>query len=166
MRPAGVVSRQLLTDNAPMDTNWTMRTVLEGDADTIARHNQYREVDAGKRPGYAAWVEPRIRQGAYVGRLAVVAGTVVAGAGAVLLDWGPTRANPCGQMARVVNVFTAEGWRRRGIARALLEAVLKDCEVRGIREFNLAASPDGQSLYAALGFKPYPAEMRRRVEAT
>lgn len=142
---------------------WTLRRTASTDAQLVAAHGQYREADAARRPGYAAWVRSRIERGSYIGWLAVVEGTVVGGAGAVLLDWGPTRANPCGEMARVVNVFTDEPWRRRGIARALVEAVLRDCEDKGIREFNLAASPDAAPLYAALGFAPYPAEMRRRV---
>ena len=146
-----------------MENDWTRRRATPADADRIAAHGQYREADAARRPGYAAWVAPRISSGAYVGWLAKGGGQVVGGAGAVLLDWGPTRSNPCGQMARVVNVFIDEAWRRRGVARALIEAVLRDCEERGIREFNLAATPDAAPLYASLGFVSYPAEMRRRV---
>ena len=81
----------------------------------------------------------------------------------MLLEWGPIRANPGGRMARIVNVFVDAAWRRLGIARALTQAVLRDCEDTGVCEFNLAASPDAQHLYAALGFEAYPAEMRRRV---
>jgi GNAT superfamily N-acetyltransferase len=66
-------------------------------------------------------------------------------------------------MARVVNVFTDAAWRRHGIARALLQNVLADCEALGVREFNLGATPDARSLYSSLGFQSYPAEMRRRV---
>ena len=98
--------------------------------------------------------------------LAVDGDVVVGGAGAVLLDWGPTRANPGGRMARVVNVFTAENWRRRGIARALLQEVLRRCEDLGVREFNLGATEAGRQLYRSLGFSEYPAEMRRRVDAS
>ncbi len=148
-----------------METTWSMRRATDADAGRIATHGQYREADAIHRPGYAAWVAPRIASGHYLGWLATDGEQVVGGAGAVLLDWGPTRANPGGRMARIVNVFVAEAWRRRGIARALTQAVLRDCEERGIREFNLAASADAARLYAALGFEPYPAEMRRRVAA-
>jgi GNAT superfamily N-acetyltransferase len=97
--------------------------------------------------------------------LAVDGDVVVSGAGAVLLDWGPTRANPGGQMARVVNVFTLENWRRRGIARALLQEVLRRCEDLGVCEFNLGATQAGRKLYRSLGFDEYRAEMRRRVSS-
>ncbi len=134
-----------------------------GDAEQVAAHGCYREEDAARQPGYAAWVAPRIETGRYIGWLAIQDGVVVGGAGAVLLDWGPTRANPGGQMARVVNVFTAEALRGRGMARELLRAVMQQCEALGVREFNLGATPEGRGLYRSLGFEDYPAEMRRRV---
>ncbi len=65
-------------------------------------------------------------------------------------------------MARIVNVFTSETQRGRGIARQLLQAVLADCEARGVREFSLGASAAGRSIYRELGFETYEAEMRRR----
>ncbi len=66
-------------------------------------------------------------------------------------------------MARIVNVFVEEPLRGRGVARELLQVVMRQCEALGVREFNLAATEDGRSLYRSLGFADYPAEMRRRV---
>jgi len=137
--------------------------VLAGDAQQVAAHGCHRDEDAARRPGYAAWVGPRIAAGHYVGWFAMQDGEVVGGAGAVLLDWGPTRANPGGQMARIVNVFTVPALRGQGMARELLQAVLRQCEALGVREFNLGATPEGRGLYRSLGFEDYPAEMRRRV---
>ncbi|MGN6525282.1 MAG: GNAT family N-acetyltransferase [Burkholderiaceae bacterium] len=147
-----------------MPDAWTIRPVAPDDAARVAAHRGFAPSDAEGAAGYAAWLRPRIASGTYVGRLAIAAdGGVVGGAGAVLLDWGPTRGNPGGTMARIVNVFTDEPWRRRGIARALLQAVLARCEAAGVREFNLGATPEAAALYASLGFDPYPSEMRRRV---
>ena len=143
--------------------HWRERAVGTSDSEHVAAHGCYRDEDAARRPQYAAWVRPRIRTGTYVGWLALDGDVVVGGAGAVLLDWGPTRANPCGTMARIVNVFTAPEWRGRGVARSLIEAVMSACEGRGIREFNLAATTEARGLYSALGFDSYAAEMRRRV---
>lgn len=148
-----------------MTLDWTLRPAVGADAEVVAAHGCYREEDAARRPSYGAWVRPRIEASSYVGVLAVDGDVVVGGAGAVLLDWGPTRANPGGQMARVVNVFTVENWRRRGIARALLQEVLRRCEGLGVREFNLGATEAGRELYRSLGFNEYPAEMRRRVSS-
>jgi GNAT superfamily N-acetyltransferase len=150
-------------ENAGMDEFWTLRRVLPSDAPQVAAHACFREADAGRRVAYAEWVKPRIGSGRYLGVFAMDKDAVIAGAGAVLLDWGPTRANPNGQMARVANVFTAETHRRQGVARSLMAQLLQQCEALGVREFNLATTPDGRALYQALGFEDYPAEMRRRV---
>ena len=143
---------------------WDIRPVGIDDAEQVATHGCYRSDDAARRPAYAAWVRARIEAGRYVGWFALIDGIVVGGAGAILLDWGPTRANPGGQMARIVNVFTDDALRGRGIARSLLNEVMRQCEQRdGVREFNLGATPNGRALYSSLGFEDYPAEMRRRV---
>jgi GNAT superfamily N-acetyltransferase len=146
-----------------MTLSWSIRRALPEDARHVAAHGAYQAGDEGRRQGYETWVGPRIESGAYVGWLAVSGEQVVGGAGAVLLDWGPTRSNPCGTMARVVNVFTVPEWRGNGIARTLLRLVCDHCEASGIREFNLAATAEARHLYLSFGFEVYGAEMRRRV---
>ena len=148
-----------------MKIHWSERKVLPSDAELVAAHGCYRKEDEGRRAAYAEWVELRIGAGRYVGMLAVREDEVIGGAGIVLLDWGPTRSNPCGQMGRVVNVFTDEAFRGNGIARSLLKGLLAHCETLGVREFNLGATPDGRALYQSLGFVDYPPEMRRRLQA-
>ena len=105
------------------------------------------------------WLAPRIERGTYVGFVADDKGIVIAGAGAVLLDWGPTRGEPSGTRARIVNVFTDHDRRGRGIAKALIDSVMVACAELGVRVFSLAASPDGASMYRSLGFVPYENEM-------
>jgi len=147
-----------------METNWSLRRVVPSDSEKVAAHGLWNEsASSARRIAYAAWVRPRIESGGYVGWLATNGDVVFAGAGAILLDWGPTRANPGGVMARVNNVFTEASWRRRGVARALLVAVLEECESLGVREFNLGATEEAHPLYASLGFESYAPEMRRRV---
>src|SRR4051812_7355817 len=119
-----------------MTPAWSIRRASPEDARHVAAHGAYQAGDESRRQGYETWVGPRIESGAYAGWLAVSGEQVVGGAGAVLLDWGPTRSNPCGTMARVVNVFTVPEWRRRGVARSLLRLVCDHCEALGIREFN------------------------------
>ncbi len=66
-------------------------------------------------------------------------------------------------MPRIVNVFAVHALRGRGIARALLQAVMQKREALDEREFNLGATPEGRAMYRSLGLEDYPAEMRRRV---
>lgn len=154
------------TDNARMDTPWVIRRVAPSDADQVAAHGCFREDDAERRPAYSAWVKPRIGSGSYLGWFAVDDGIIVGGAGVVLLDWGPTRGNPGGQMARVTNVFTAGTHRRRGVAKALVVTALDHLRGLGTNEVRLGATEDARELYRSLGFTEYAAEMRRRLQTT
>lgn len=151
-------------DNARMQSSWTLRRVAPSDADLVAQHGAFRDDDVERRPAYAAWVKPRIGAGTYLGWFAVDDGAVVAGAGVLLLDWGPTRHNPGGQMARITNVFTAESHRRQGISKALVQAALDHVDGLGIREIRLGATEPAREIYRSLGFVEYAAEMRRVVK--
>jgi GNAT superfamily N-acetyltransferase len=142
-----------------MTITWTMRAARPEDADAIASHRYYRGEPAADVEAYAAWLPSRIERGTYVGFVAEADGHVVAGAGAVLLDWGPTRGDTAGVRARIVNVYTASAWRRQGIASSLVRAVMAACTGAGVRTFSLATSPEGAAMYVALGFEPYPEEM-------
>ena len=138
---------------------WTIREARAGDSLLIATHRYYRHEPQADVDAYADWLAPRIERGSYVGFIAVRDGRPIAGAGAVLLDWGPTRGEPGGTRARIVNVFTEAAHRRQGLAGALLDRVMAACDAQGIRVFNLAASSDGAPIYRALGFVPYENEM-------
>ena len=51
-----------------------------------------------------------------------------------------------------VNVYTEPAWRRRGIARALMHAMMRWSTERGFDRVVLHASEAGRPLYASLGF--------------
>lgn len=133
------------------------------DAQLIAKH---RYAEAGTKEdlvAYERWVSARIERGTYFGVLAEMEGGVVAGAGAVLLDWGPARGETTGLRARIVNVYTAPESRRRGMARKLVEEVIRRCQKRDVQVFSLAATDASAPLYEALGFVSYPQEMILRA---
>ncbi|MEC5218947.1 GNAT superfamily N-acetyltransferase [Actimicrobium sp. GrIS 1.19] len=111
---------------------------------------------------YLAWLELALAGGTYVGLVAKHEGDVIAGAGLVLLNWGPTRDDPGVLRGRIVNVFTAPAWRRQGVAKHLLEELIQRGKQAGIGTFSLGASEEGAALYRQLGFVRYGEEMRRR----
>jgi GNAT superfamily N-acetyltransferase len=61
-----------------------------------------------------------------------------------------------------VNVYTLGKFRRRGLARWIMEAILLWCRENDIDVVILHASPTGKSLYESLGFAPTN-EMRRQL---
>jgi GNAT superfamily N-acetyltransferase len=66
-----------------------------------------------------------------------------------------------GRQAPIVNVFTEPTWRRRGLARQLMETIIAWCRDDGIDSVVLHASDDGKELYEKLGFSG-TSEMRLR----
>ena len=59
-----------------------------------------------------------------------------------------------GRQALVVNVFTEAEFRRRGIARQLMLAMMTWASTAGVDAVVLHAAPDGRALYESLGFVP------------
>lgn len=66
----------------------------------------------------------------------------------------PTPGHPTGKRAHLMNVYVAEGYRRQGIARKLLEELHAEAESRGVTEITLDATDEGRKLYTALGYRP------------
>jgi len=60
--------------------------------------------------------------------------------------------NPSGTTGYVFNVVTDPDQRRRGYSRACMAALMAWFADRGVRKIDLKASPEGEPLYASLGF--------------
>jgi len=69
---------------------------------------------------------------------------------AVAGSWSFLHESDCGIYA----VGTLPEWRRRGLARALMEHVLADAQRRGARTATLQSTRIAQPLYESLGFEP------------
>jgi GNAT superfamily N-acetyltransferase len=67
---------------------------------------------------------------------------------AVSAAWSYLHGTDCG----IYGVETVPGWRRRGMARALLEHILTDAKRRGAHTASLQSTRMGRPLYEALGF--------------
>jgi GNAT superfamily N-acetyltransferase len=83
-------------------------------------------------------------------------GDVVACAAGVCSDHPPSPSHPSSLRGHLFSVCTESAYRRRGLARACVTALLEwyrnDTSV-GLIE--LHASDDGDALYRELGFKPH-----------
>jgi ribosomal protein S18 acetylase RimI-like enzyme len=81
-------------------------------------------------------------------------GRPVASAGLLWFAHPPGRVNTVGREAYILNVYTKPEARRRGIARALMEKVVKEARSAGARRIWLRASDEGRPLYESMGFRP------------
>jgi GNAT superfamily N-acetyltransferase len=90
-------------------------------------------------------------------------GTIAASGALKFTDWLP---RPDGQRRGLVyvhSVYTVPEYRRQGLARRILKAMMDHCRDNGWPRITLHASELGRGLYEDLGFKPTN-EMRLVVE--
>ena len=144
----------------------SVREATISDVPSLARHRPAMFRDMGKlaphheRPladATAVWLRRAMPRGDYLAWVAEDDGrTIVGGAGVYLRAILPRADEPetleFGPEALIVNVYVEPEWRRRGLARALMIAMLDALEARGIRRVLLHASVEGRRLYESLGF--------------
>lgn len=100
------------------------------------------------------WLARALADGSYRHWLALDASGRVAGGGGVLLcPWPANPHDPCTQRAVILNVYTEAEFRKRGVARQIMETILEWLKQQGFRGVNLHASAEGRPLYEKLGFE-------------
>jgi GNAT superfamily N-acetyltransferase len=149
-------------------TKYAIRQATVSDAATIARHRVGMFRDMGQVPTDALAaellerstfaVDALLREGSYVGWFAVnESGRVLAGAGAHVKPQLPRISHDgiavvTAALPLVVNVYTEPEFREQGIARALMNTLMKWVTSRGFDRVMLHASELGRPLYQSLGF--------------
>jgi len=131
------------------------------DVDTIVEQRRSMFSDMGHRDeavldrmsaAFRPWVAAKMESGDYLGWFATVEGVVAGGVGLWLMDWLPHLIGTGKPRGNIVNVYTRAEYRRRGIARALVQQALTWCRESGITYVILHASPEGRSIYESMGF--------------
>jgi len=61
--------------------------------------------------------------------------------------------NRTGKIAAIVNMYTAPEYRRRGIARKILDLLISEVRAQGLTSVSLEATRQGKPLYEAYGFE-------------
>jgi len=149
-----------------------IRRGTPNDLDLVMRHRigmframGYSELElAVVREASLPYFAKQLAQGAYHGWFFENAeGRVVAGGGITMLDYQPHPRDPQPLRPYIVNVYTEPEYRRRGLARLLMDAMVEWCKAEGYYSVSLQASTEGRPLYEAMGFEPTN-EMRLRFE--
>lgn len=138
-----------------------IRRASTGDIDTLVAQRRGMFVDMGHRDEAALdsmaakcrpWLLARMDQGEYLAWLALASdGSIVAGAGLWIMDWPPHMIGS-GKRGNILNVYTAGGFRRRGLAGELMSTAIAWCRANGVDVVVLHASPEGRRLYESMGF--------------
>jgi GNAT superfamily N-acetyltransferase len=155
-----------------MSEDVVIRLAATGDLRHILRHRRRMFEDMGHRDeavlnrmiaASEALLRDAIPRGTYKGWLAETAsGAIAAGVGINIVPWLGSPTDPEPRRGWILNVYTEPEFRRRGLARRLMEALLEWCRADGFVTVSLHASADGRPLYELLGFQPTN-EMRLRL---
>jgi GNAT superfamily N-acetyltransferase len=102
---------------------------------------------------FEPWVIPRLADGRYLGWITLDGDRPMASIGLLLLDWPPHALHPgSAERGYILNLFVEPEYRRRGLARGLVELCLAEARRRNIALVTLHASAEGRPLYEAFGF--------------
>jgi GNAT superfamily N-acetyltransferase len=114
----------------------------------------------------SVFLEHAIPAGIFRGWLAETsARRVVGGGGMMIVPWLGRPADPEPRRAWILNVYAEPEYRRRGIARRLMQTMIEWCREAGFQSVSLHSSEEGRPLYQSLGFKPTD-EMKLVLRAT
>lgn len=109
--------------------------------------------DPGFEAALRAYLQQQLGGDAFYAALAFEDGQAVGSAFASLQQRPPKPQNPSGRSMHVTSVFVAPQHRGRGLATALMQAVIEEARRRGHTMVDLEATAAGQPVYARLGFE-------------
>lgn len=99
-------------------------------------------------------IREMIRRGDYFGWLIEGDDKILAGGGVILRRLLPRPGSlQGGEEAYILNVYVEPDYRRRGLARRIMETILVWCQQRQVARVTLHPSDEGQPLYESLGFE-------------
>ena len=163
-RPMSSDGPQITDPQTKVPEGISLRQATAKDAGTVALHRRSMFRDMGYEnekaldemmTKFLPWVEAKLESQDYLAWFAITEGdVVVAGAGLWLMDWPAHMVASSVKRGNILNVYTEPQFRRRGLARCLMEAGLDWCKANQIDLVILHASPEGRSVYESLGFSP------------
>jgi GNAT superfamily N-acetyltransferase len=151
---------------------FSIRRASTADLDTLVEHRRAMFQDMGytdenamlsMAERFAVWLLEKMNSGEYLAWVATAPDdSIAAGAGLWLMDWPPHMIGRGQRRGNILNVYTNTNYRRRGLARELIQVALDWCKQNAIDTVILHASASGRSLYESFGFAPTN-EMRLRL---
>jgi GNAT superfamily N-acetyltransferase len=149
--------------NASRGLEKRLRMATVDDLPVIMHHRRCMFIDMGFRDeksldAMEATSTPFIRAGLENGSfhewLVETADGVVAGGGVVVQIYPSSPRDPSARRAYILNMYTEPPYRKQGLARLIVETMIRWCREQGFAYVSLHASDDGRHLYEKLGFKP------------
>jgi len=98
------------------------------------------------------YLSEALPQGNFLAWVAEEDGQIVGTSGLIFFEQAPTPTNLVGTEGYVLNIYTVPQWRCKGIARTLLEEIIRYVKNTGAPQLWLYATGEGRSVYEKLGF--------------
>lgn len=145
------------------DGEMKIRDATVADLDEILRHRSGMYEDMGYDDAQVLtslvststpYFAKALTEGSFRGWLAEIEGRVVGGGGVLISPWPSHPYDLECRRATILNVYTYPEFRRKGIARRVMEVILNWLRKQGYAAVWLHASEHGRSLYEDLGFEP------------
>ncbi len=140
----------------------TIRQATTADIEQIVTHRRRMFEDMGNHDdaglsrmesAFRPWLLEHFERRVYHSWLAcTIAGTIVAGTDVWLMDWPPGQFDVSLYRGYILNVYTYPDYRRRGLARRLVQTCTEWCYANSVHIMTLHASAEGQKVYEDLGF--------------
>ncbi len=141
-----------------------IRQATAADVEQIVTHRRRMFEDMGNTDSeglsrmvatFRPWLIDHMQRNVYHSWLACTqSGTVVAGSDVWLIDWPAGQFDVSMYRGYILNVYTDPAYRRRGLARQLVQACTDWCYANNVHIVTLHASDEGRKVYEGLGFTP------------
>lgn len=139
-----------------------IRDAQPADIPEILRQRRRMYEDMGHTDSYAldamselsaGYLAKAMADGSFRAWLASDGEHVIAGGAVIISPWLAHPYDLECRRATILNVYTNPEYRRRGIARRLMEVIVAWCKREGLARVTLHASDSGRHLYESLGFE-------------
>ncbi len=154
------------------DTDQTVvRLATSADAELMAEYRlrfnielsppQHSDAIEKLRKQLILYFENHTANGDFISAIATI-GKHVAGIGSMEPRIIPGNfKNPSGRWGFILNMYTVPEFRKRGVARAILDKLIETGLQQGLTAFELLATKEGQPVYEKAGFRIFPSPCMR-----
>ena len=135
------------------------RIATPNDISTLVEIRKRQLIDEGIEPTIDIdkelfdFFHAKINDGSLVEWLVEDGAQIIATAAIVFYQFPPTYTNKTGWKGYITNMYTADSYRKRGIATHLLEKLVEEAKSRNVKKIWLGASTLGRPVYEKFGFK-------------
>lgn len=113
-----------------------------------------REIEATRAPT-RRWIEETLSDGTLIGFIVRTDQGQVAGSGCLWIKKDqPNPTRPRREAPYLLSMFTEKGFRRKGVARLIVNSAIAWSKTNGYDRMTLHATEKGKPLYEELGFEP------------